>query len=210
MLSATSCFIIFPLMIGLVNIAKPLTIILLTEKWLPSVPFMIIVSLTCMTWPFSVKSNAFNAIGRSDVSLKLNITEKSIGIFMMVISIRYGVYALVISFLITSIVNVLIGFYVTKKILNYTIGQQSSDVFPSLLISLATGTIVYALNILRIFFLSILTINNSQFFDFAHKLFWYLLSTIFVIGIWFLTIKIFKIKSIPGYTDIKYFAKNIK
>ncbi|MBI2044471.1 pacearchaeosortase [Candidatus Pacearchaeota archaeon] len=63
------------------------------------------------------------------------------------------------------------------------------------------------INILRIFLLSILYISGSQWFDFTHKLFWYGLSTVFVIGIWFLEVKIFKIKEMPFYSDLKYLYK---
>lgn len=64
------------------------------------------------------------------------------------------------------------------------------------------------LNIFRIFFLSLLLFNNSNFFDIAHKLFWYSISTIFVIGIWFFQVKIYKIKNIPFYSDINYLLNN--
>lgn len=60
-----------------------------------------------------------------------------------------------------------------------------------------------ALNILRIFLLSLLFISGSIWFDVTHKLFWYLLSTVFVVGIWFLEVKLFKIKKIPFYSDLK-------
>ncbi len=58
-------------------------------------------------------------------------------------------------------------------------------------------------NIFRIFVFSILLLNNFQVFDFLHKFFWYFLSIFFVIAIWFLQVRIFKIKAIPAYTDIK-------
>ncbi|MFA7707937.1 MAG: pacearchaeosortase [Candidatus Pacearchaeota archaeon] len=60
------------------------------------------------------------------------------------------------------------------------------------------------LNILRIFFLSLVFLSGNSFFDFAHRLFWYLGSTAFVVGIWFIEVKIFKIKEIPIYSDIKF------
>lgn len=66
------------------------------------------------------------------------------------------------------------------------------------------------LNILRIVILSALFINNSLFFDFTHKIFWYGLSTIFVVGIWFSSVYLFKIKAIPFYTDIMAVKKSIK
>lgn len=60
------------------------------------------------------------------------------------------------------------------------------------------------INILRIFLLSVLYISQSPSFDFIHQLLWYLGSILFVVGIWFLSVKIFKIKEIPFYSDIKY------
>ncbi len=59
------------------------------------------------------------------------------------------------------------------------------------------------LNILRIFFLSLLFTSGASSFDITHKLFWYLGSTIFVVGIWFAGVKIFKVKEIPIYSDVK-------
>jgi len=59
------------------------------------------------------------------------------------------------------------------------------------------------INILRIFFLGLLFIAGSSWFNFTHKVFWYLISVVFVIGIWFLQVKLFKIKDMPFYSDLK-------
>ncbi len=60
------------------------------------------------------------------------------------------------------------------------------------------------INILRIFFLSILYVNGISFFDMAHKMLWYAGSILFVVGIWFLSVKIFRIKEVPFYSDILF------
>jgi exosortase/archaeosortase family protein len=59
------------------------------------------------------------------------------------------------------------------------------------------------LNILRIFILGVMYSLQSPLFDITHKLLWYLISIIFVVGIWFFIVKIFKVKGIPFYSDIK-------
>lgn len=64
-----------------------------------------------------------------------------------------------------------------------------------------------AINIFRIFFLSILVLQEFAFFDVAHKLFWYFLSTIFVVGIWFLEVYMFKVKETPFLDDLKFLYK---
>jgi len=54
-------------------------------------------------------------------------------------------------------------------------------------------------NVLRICLLSFWF--NSTYFDLLHKSFWFILSTMFVVLIWFSLVKIFEIKQIPFYTD---------
>lgn len=59
-------------------------------------------------------------------------------------------------------------------------------------------------NVLRIIILTALYVSGSQWFDFAHELFWYVVSIVFVVGIWFWEVKLFKVKEIPFYTDLKF------
>lgn len=66
------------------------------------------------------------------------------------------------------------------------------------------------INIIRIFLLSILFLSNSQWFDITHKLFWYVGSIVFVVGIWFFEVKYFKIKKIPIYSDLRFLFKKLK
>ena len=64
------------------------------------------------------------------------------------------------------------------------------------------------LNILRIFFLSLMLITDSIWFGITHMFFWYVLSVVFVLGIWFLEVKFFRIKQTPFYSDLKFMYKN--
>lgn len=66
------------------------------------------------------------------------------------------------------------------------------------------------INILRIFIVGVLYAENIFFADFAHKLFWYAGSILFVILIWFWEVRKFKIKEIPFYSDVKFFIRHIK
>jgi len=66
------------------------------------------------------------------------------------------------------------------------------------------------INIFRIFILTLVAVSGSSLFDITHRLFWYALSTLFVIAIWFWEVKIFRIKEIPFYSDIKNIYSNIK
>ena len=97
--------------------------------------------------------------------------------------------------------------YLLLLILNLTVPLKLKKRIYSIILSFL---ILFLLNVLRIVLLSILLKNNSNLFDFSHKLFWYSLSTLFVVFIWFLNVKIFSIKEIPVYSDIKSLLKVIK
>lgn len=140
----TSSFVIFPLMIGLAASSDAVIEILLTKKWLPCVPFLQIACLSYALWPIHTANlQAINALGRSDIFLKLEIIKKSIGIIILVISMYYGVYAIALGTLIIGILSTFINAYPNLKLLNYGYIEQVKDIMPSLLLSLFMGIIVY-------------------------------------------------------------------
>ncbi len=97
---------------------------------------------------------------------------------------------------------VAVSAYTLLLILNLSLKMKPKQRFYSLLFSVLA---LFVLNILRIFFLTIILISKSSSFETIHKIFWYALSILFVVGIWILTIKLFKIKQIPFYSDIRNF-----
>lgn len=77
------------------------------------------------------------------------------------------------------------------------------------LLGIAFGSFL-VLNIIRIFILGLLIVNESPSFDFVHSFFWYFVSTVFVAGVWFFEVKRFNIKGIPFYSDVKFLLKKVK
>lgn len=66
------------------------------------------------------------------------------------------------------------------------------------------------INIIRIFLFSLLFLGSFQYFDIIHLAFWYILSGLIVFLVWIFTIKIFSIKEIPFYSDIRFIYKLTK
>lgn len=73
---------------------------------------------------------------------------------------------------------------------------------------LTAFAMLFALNILRI--LSLIPLIKSIHFASIHWIIWHLASTVLVFAIWFAIIKIYKIKSIPIYSDMRNLIKFIK
>lgn len=147
----TSSFLIFPLMIGLAVVGEPLIIILLTDKWLPCVPFMQIFCLSYALWPIHTSNlQAINALGRSDIFLKLEIIKKILGVIILIISMFYGVYAIALGQLLSGIISSFINAYPNLKLLNYGYKEQVKDIFPSLILSLIMGLVAYSILFLNL------------------------------------------------------------
>jgi hypothetical protein len=68
--------------------------------------------------------------------------------------------------------------------------------------------LLFALNIIRI--LILIPMASAAYFAVVHWIFWHLISTLFVVGIWIFIIRTYKIKTIPIYSDIKYIRSLIK
>ena len=142
----TSSFIIFPMMVGLAVTAEPLVKILLTDKWLPCVPFLQIFCASYALWPIHTANlQAINALGRSDIFLRLEIIKKAMGLFILAVTVYYGVYAIALGLVLSGVISTFINAYPNKKLLNYSYKEQWKDIMPSLLLSLVMGAVVYSI-----------------------------------------------------------------
>lgn len=146
----TSTYLIFPLMIGMAAVARPLVILLLTEKWIACVPFLQISCITLAVYPIHTANlQAINALGRSDIFLKLEIIKKIVGLTLLVVGIPFGVYAMVWLKAFSSLISTFINAFPNKKLLNYSYWEQIKDLMPSIGISICMGICVLAVEILR-------------------------------------------------------------
>lgn len=142
----TSSFAILPMMAGLIAVAEPMVTVLLGEKWLPCVPFLQLMCVAYSFWPIHIANlQAINAMGRSDIFLKLEIIKKSIGVAGLIIGIRYNVYVLVILKAVIDFICTFINAWPNKKLLDYSIIEQWKDILPSMAISIIMGVCTYAI-----------------------------------------------------------------
>jgi teichuronic acid exporter len=145
----TSSFLIFPIMVGLAVIAEPFVKIVLTDKWLPAVPFIQIFCISFALWPIHTANlQAINALGRSDIFLKLEIIKKVIGLIILAVTLFYGVYAIALGLVVSGVISSFINAYPNRKLLDYSYREQIKDIMPSLLLSLVMGAIVFSIQFL--------------------------------------------------------------
>ena len=127
----TSTYVIAPVMMGLAFTAESVIHLILTEKWLPCVPFLRIFCITYMFYPVNTTNlNAIKAMGRSDLFLKLETIKKVIGLIVLLGTMWFGVMAMAYSLLFTSITSQIINSWPNKKLLDYSYPEQIRDILP--------------------------------------------------------------------------------
>ena len=145
----TSTYVMAPLMMGLAACAEPLIRLILTEKWLPCVPFLRIFCITYMFYPIHTANlNAIKALGRSDLFLKLEIAKKIVGLTILLCTMRHGVMAMAYSLLLSSVLGQIINSWPNRKLLRYHYLNQLADILPALLLACAMGLAVYCIQFL--------------------------------------------------------------
>ena len=140
----TSTYLMMPLMVGLAVCAEPLVSLILTDKWLPCVPFLRLFCFSYAFWPIHTANlNAIKAMGRSDLFLKLEIIKKIVGIIALVSTMRVSVMAMAYSLLVVSVLGQIINSWPNKKLMNYSYWEQLKDMLPQIGLSVVMGIIVY-------------------------------------------------------------------
>lgn len=156
----TSSLVIFPLMTGMIVVAKPLIIFLLTDKWLEAVPFLQIFCIAFIMMPMQIANmEAIKSLGHSDITLKLEIIKKVLECTILIVSLMINVYAIAAGTVIYNFICIFINLYPNKKLLNYGFVEQIKDITPNLLISTIMAICVYAIQYIQISNLAILMIQ---------------------------------------------------
>ena len=144
-------FIILPLLAILAACAKPLIILLLTEKWLEAVPFMQIMCIAFMLIPIqSSNMSAIKALGYSSITLKVEMIKKAIETVILIVSFLINVYAVAWGIVLYNFICIIINLYPCKRILNYGVIEQIKDIMPYMLFSSVTGLFILGLLLLDI------------------------------------------------------------
>ena len=103
LIKITALFV-FPAMIGIAVLSRPIILVLLGEKWLPASALLFWLALSYLFIPLSsLNLNLLNAIGRSDLFLKIDISKIPIIFATMAITFPISLKAVVIGKAITAI-----------------------------------------------------------------------------------------------------------
>ncbi len=129
----TSSYILFPCMVGLAAVAPVFVKLILTEKWLPCVPYLRIICIQFALQPIQTANlQAIKAMGRSDLFLKLEIKKKVVGILSIILVMRLGVMAIAATGALYSIYASIVNAHPNRKLMGYGYRDQIKDLSPAL------------------------------------------------------------------------------
>ncbi len=130
---SASTYVLSPLLFGMAAVAANLVDVLLTAKWNESIPYMQLFCLYYFLQPLKTTcAQALNGIGRSDITLKIGMASKILGIVSVVSTISFGTIYIAWGALITDVISAAI-FVVTGKIMfRYSFREQFMDVAPNM------------------------------------------------------------------------------
>lgn len=139
-----SCFLIFPLMIGLCVLAKPTIIILLGEKWSGAILLMQILCFSSILDPVcNINLNLLYVKGRSDLVLKLEIIKKTIAIIILFTSMRYGLVGMCVGRALYGFIATFLNMTYTRSFIDLSIWGQVKLLASSFVLSLSMGGVIW-------------------------------------------------------------------
>ena len=162
----------FACMLGLAAIAKPLLILLISDKWLPAVYFLQIVCFSNMLYQLhAINLNILKVKGRSDVFLKLEVIKKVLAIFPILVGVYLGIEMMLWGSVIISVISYFLNAYYSASLINYSVYEQLKDIFPSFIVSLGVGFLMWSISLLSISYYLMLIIQLSTGFILAYLIY---------------------------------------
>lgn len=142
-----SAFIIFPLMMLLSAFAYPFIIIIIGKQWEFSAAMLQILCFSLMWYPIqTINLNLLLVKGRSDLSLRLEIIKKILGVVILCVAIPLGIIALCYSRIVMSLLSLVVNTFYTGKLINHGFIDQMIDLLPTILISFGMWGIIMFTN----------------------------------------------------------------
>jgi teichuronic acid exporter len=146
----TLVLINFPMMIGLAIVARPLVLLILTEKWAPCIPYLQLFCLAGLMYPLQVINlNVLIALGRSGTFLRLEIIKKVLAVINIAVTWRWGISAMIDGMIVMSVIGYYLNSYYTGVLIGYSIWEQVRDLLSYLLTAMVMGVTVVAFGQIR-------------------------------------------------------------
>lgn len=145
-LTMTLSYFTFPMMFILILCAKPLFILLYSDRWTDSVPYFQVLCLAGMAYCLqSVNNQTIAAIGKSKVMFIVTVIKRIVGISFIVFGLMFfGMKGLLVGVVLNTWVSYFININVVSRYIGYKWWKQLLDIMPVLVVSAIAAVISYS------------------------------------------------------------------
>jgi O-antigen/teichoic acid export membrane protein len=142
----TVVYVLYPGLIALIVLAEPIFRIVLKSEWLPAVPYLQLLCISSLMYPLhAINLNILKVKGRSDLFLYLEIFKTILGLVILLISIPYGVFGILVGLIVSSVLSYVPNSYFSSTLIGYSIPDQVRDVLPLFLVASSMGLLMYVM-----------------------------------------------------------------
>ncbi|MEI6564878.1 MAG: lipopolysaccharide biosynthesis protein [bacterium] len=141
---AVLAWVLFPATVGLIVVAEPLVLILLTRKWAASIPYLRLCCIDLMVYPlYVVHLSLLKAIGRSDLVLRTELVRKGLVLISLLVTYRWGIMAMMAGYALVSVVSFVVIITQSGRLVGYRIREQAIDLVPYVMGALLMGLMAW-------------------------------------------------------------------
>ena len=147
----TAAMVVFPAMVGLSVLSKPIIIVLLGEQWLPATELLFWLSLSYIFTPLSIiNMNILNAIGRSDLFMKVDFSKIPFIAVTMLITFPISLKAVVVGNFVSAFIYFYINAFMPGRLFKYGAFKQLTDMWKYIVASIIMGfVVIYAITFVK-------------------------------------------------------------
>lgn len=155
-----SMFIMIPFLMAMIILAKPIVLLLLTEKWAPCVPYlMLFLAFRLAGSMVGIDKQVYLALGKSSIIFYFEVVLLIANITMLLITIPISVKAIAIGAFVVEYLSSLILVFISKNLYSYQIRERIADLYRPVMNSLIMMLIMWAITLSNITGLFLLIIQ---------------------------------------------------
>jgi teichuronic acid exporter len=141
-----TAFVLFPALLGVVAIAKPLVLVLLTSKWSGCIPYLMLFCVLRIPSSISViDKQVYYALGKSQIGLYYEIGLNILKVVALLSTVSISTMAIAVSATIVEYIGIVGIFFLSKRVFGYSIADHMKDLFKPLLSAIIMAIAVYCI-----------------------------------------------------------------
>ncbi len=149
--TALYSIVIIPALLGFAAVSPTFTRVILTEKWLPCVPYMCIFAVGFLHYPIlTIQRPAFLACGRSDVTLKITAIQNITSLVAILLTLRFSPLVIALGTSISLLAYIPLYVHATKKYIEISVVDQLGAMVKYILLAIVMAILIFPMNQLAI------------------------------------------------------------